>query len=202
VSKFNPRNGDSERSDKLLATSYFVNEKIRVPQMQVIDQTGQNLGVISKFEALRAAQDAGLDLVQVGEKDDVIIAKIMDFGKFLYAKKKQLSDAKKKQKIIQLKEIKLRPNIDNNDYNTKLRKAVDFLKEGKKVKFTLQFRGREFIMIKELGTKFFERINKDLTDQQIGARKNKSSRFGIILHGSAQRLLSLFSQSIAFIQIN
>lgn len=168
MSKFNSRNSDSERSDKLLATSYFVNEKIRVPQMQVIDQTGQNLGVISKFEALRAAQDAGLDLVQVGEKDDVIIAKIMDFGKFLYAKKKQLSDAKKKQKIIQLKEIKLRPNIDDNDYNTKLRKAVDFLKEGKKVKFTLQFRGREFIMIKELGARFFERINKDLTDQQIG----------------------------------
>ncbi|MBU4269872.1 translation initiation factor IF-3 [Candidatus Dependentiae bacterium] len=168
MSKFKQGNGQPERSDKLLATSYFVNEKIRASQMQVIGADGENFGVISKFEALRAAQDAGLDLVQVGEKDNVIIAKIMDFGKFLYAKKKQLGDAKKKQKIIQIKEVKLRPNIDDNDYNTKLRKAVEFLKDGKKVKFTLQFRGREFIMIKELGARLFERINKDLTDQQIG----------------------------------
>jgi len=168
VSKFKPRNLETDRNDKLLATSHFVNEKIRAAVMQVIDDAGQNLGVISKAEALKAAENAGLDLVVVGEKDGVAIAKLMNFGKFLYKKKKQLSESKKKQKIIQIKEIKLRPNIDENDFNTKLKQAVNFLTEGKKVKFTVQFKGREFIMIKELGGNFFERINKHLEDQKIG----------------------------------
>lgn len=168
-----------KNSTKLLASNYFVNEKIKIPRLQVIDHNGNNLGVISREQALDIAEQAGLDLVQVGEKDDIIIAKIIDFGKFLYAKKKQLSEAKKKQKVIQIKEIKMRPNIGDNDYQIKLKRAIGFLKEGKKVKFTLRFRGREFIMIKELGQNFFARIDSDLAEQGLGTLlKEKEQRGG------------------------
>ena len=166
---------------KMPSNDHFVNERIKYLKIQVIDQNGNNLGVIPKREALAAARDAGLDLVQVGqnEKEGIGIAKIMDFGKFLYTKKKQLSEAKKKQKIIQIKEIKMRPNIGDQDYNTKLKKAEEFLKEGKKVKFTLQFRGREFIMINELGKKIFARIEQDLTDRKLGSLiQEKEQRSG------------------------
>ena len=143
----------------IIASNYLVNEKIKAKNMMVIDHEGNNLGVISKQEALDCAERAELDLVQVGEKDSTVIAKIIDFGKFLYTKKKQLSLAKKKQKIIQIKEVKLRPNIGDQDFLTKMKRAVEFLKSGKKVKFTLQFRGRQFIMINELGRNFFNRIH-------------------------------------------
>ena len=164
--RFNNNNQNS--NNKTLSSNYEVNEQIKAPKVQVINHEGENLGLISKDEALNLAEEAGLDLVQVGVKDTTVITKIMDFGKFLYAKKKQLSEAKKKQKIIQLKEIKLRPNIGDQDYNTKLNKAIEFLTSGKKVKFTVQFRGREFIMINELGRKVFERIDRDLSDRNIG----------------------------------
>jgi len=166
VSKHRFRNNNN--NNKPQSSNYLVNEKIIESKVQVINQDGQNLGLLSKEEALSLAQEANLDLVQVGQKDSVVITKIMDFGKFLYTKKKQLSEAKKKQKIIQVKEIKIRPNIGDQDYNTKLNKAVEFLKEGKKVKFTLQFRGREFIMINELGNKIFSRVERDLTDRKLG----------------------------------
>lgn len=177
MSRFKPRY-NSKVNSKLLASSYFVNEKIRVTELMVIDQKGENLGVISKNRALDLAEDAELDLVQVGEKDNVLIAKIMDFGKFLYAKKKQLSESKKKHKIVQVKEVKMRPNIGENDYQTKLKRAITFLKEGKKVKFTLQFRGREFIMIRELGRKFFNRIDKDLEEQELGSLVQEKEQRG------------------------
>lgn len=151
-----------------LAGEYSVNEKIKEQKIQVIDQDGKNLGVIGKKEALSLAQAAGLDLVQVGQKDDFAIGKIMDFGKFLYIKKKQLSESKKKQKIIQIKEIKMRPNIGEQDYKTKMNQAINFLKEGKKVKFTLQFKGREMIMGHELGQNFFNKINNDLVAANLG----------------------------------
>lgn len=153
---------------KTPGSDHFVNEEIRYLKIQVIGQDGSNLGVLAKRDALTQARNVGLDLVQVGEKEGVGIAKIMDFGKFLYTKKKQLNEAKKNQKIIQIKEIKLRPNIADQDYKTKLNHAVEFLKDGKKVKFTLQFRGREFIMMNELGQQFFDRINKDLQESNIG----------------------------------
>lgn len=176
MSRFKPKD---DSPSKLIASNYFVNEKIRSPKVQVIDQKGENLGSVSRDQALYLAEQAGLDLVQVGQKGDAIITKIMDFGKFLYAKKKQLSEAKKKQKIVQIKEVKLRPNIDDNDYKTKLKKAVEFLKEGKKVKFTLQFRGREFIMMREIGHNFFERIYADLLKEDIGTLlKDKEQKGG------------------------
>ncbi|MBD3273314.1 translation initiation factor IF-3 [Candidatus Dependentiae bacterium] len=178
MSRFKPRYNNKKSNNKLLANNYQVNEKIRASNVQVIDEKGENLGVLPKQEALRLAENAELDLVKVGEKGDMPITKIMDFGKFLYAKKKQLIESKKKHKIVQVKEIKMRPNIGENDYKTKLNRAIKFLNEGKKVKFTIQFRGREFIMIKELGRNFFERINKDLEEQNLGTLVEEKEQRG------------------------
>ena len=129
-----------------------VNDGIRSDSIMVIDESGNNHGVLSKRQALTLAEELGSDLVQVGEKEGVVVAKIMDYGKFLYTKKKQLNDAKKNQK----------------DYLTKMNKAIEFFRNGDKVKFTLQFKGREVIMMHELGKKFFERIEHDLAQQELG----------------------------------
>lgn len=156
-------NHRKEQSNKPL-----VNEQIRAREIRLITETGENVGVVSKQEALTRANDAGLDLVQIGEQDEFVIAKIMDFGKHLYTKKKQQHEAKKKQKVIQIKEIKMRPAIGDQDYKIKFNRAVGFLKEGKRVKFTLQFRGRQMIMMRELGDKHFSRIHQDLLKQDLG----------------------------------
>ena len=168
-----------EKNDNELQSKYFVNENIRVSSLVVIDQNGENLGQISREQALTLAQEAGLDLVQVGEKDTVVIAKIMDFGKFLYTKKKQLNDARKHQKVIQVKELKIRPNIGDQDYNTKLNQVATFLVDGKKVKFTLQFKGREISMMDDSGRKMFARITQNLAARQIGTLvEEKENRMG------------------------
>lgn len=145
-----------------------VNDQIRANRIRLITHTGENVGVVSRREALDMAEEAGLDLVKIGEQDSEVIAKIMDLGKHLYLKKKQQSEAKKKQKVIQIKEIKMRPNIGDQDYLVKFNRAVQFLQDGKRVKFTLQFRGREMIMMRETGTRFFERIHHDLEERQLG----------------------------------
>lgn len=165
VSKYKGRNS---KIKDILSEKYLVNDKIIAQEIMVIGSEGPKEGTYSKREALSMAAEEGLDLVQVGVKDSVAIAKIMDFGKFLYAKKKQLSDAKKHQKIIQVKEIKIRPNIGDQDFLTKLKQATNFLKSGKKVKFTLQFRGRQMLVRNELGEKMFERIINYLTEQKVG----------------------------------
>ncbi len=138
----------------------LINEKIRGLQIQLITYEGENLGIISRDEALKLAFDAGLDLVQISEegKDGVPIAKIMDFGKSLYEKKKKLHDSKKHQKVIQIKEIKLRPKIGEHDYLTKINQMIQFLKEGKRVKITLSFRGRENISKEGRGEELFQKI--------------------------------------------
>jgi translation initiation factor IF-3 len=161
------------------AHKYQVNELIKADKIMVIDADGENVGVLSKQQAIMKAYDAGLDLVQVGEKDAVVIAKIMDFGKFLYEKKKQTSESKKHQKIIQIKEIKIRPNIGEQDYLTKLNHAAQFFADDKKVKFTLQFKGREIAMMEDLGSKLFMRISKDLASRDIGTLvEEKDNRAG------------------------
>ena len=151
-----------------LRSKYLVNEQIRSAKIRLIIETGENIGVVSRSEAMARAEQTGLDLVKIGEQDSVVIAKLMDFGKYLYTKKKQQNEAKKKQKVIQIKEIKMRPNIGDQDYLVKFNRAVKFLKDGKRVKFTLQFRGREMIMMKEIGPKFFQRIHDDLEKQDLG----------------------------------
>jgi len=123
-----------------------INEHIRTPQLQVITHEGENVGVIARNQALRMADDAGLDLVVINDAgpEGVPIAKIMDHGKVLYEKKKKQSEGKK-QHTIQVKEIKLRPKIGEHDFQTKIKQAVSFLKSGKRVKVSLFFRGRENI---------------------------------------------------------
>jgi translation initiation factor IF-3 len=154
------RNNDQQR--------YFVNETIRADSLLVIGDNGENFGIMSKRDAIFKARALELDLVQVGEKDGKIVAKIMDFGKFLYMKKKQLNEARKHQKVILIKELKFRPYIGDQDYKTKLNQAEQFFKEDKKVKFTLQFKGREIATMDEVGARFFTRINNDLTERKVG----------------------------------
>jgi len=146
----------------------LVNDQIRSPQLQVITHEGENIGVISRNDALRMAEQAGLDLVMIAEKgkDGVPVAKVMNVGKVLYEKKKKLSEAKKKQKVIQIKEIKLRPTIGVHDYQTKINHVVDFLKSGKHVKITIFFRGREGITKQERGAELFRKVNS--TFEELG----------------------------------
>ena len=130
----------------------------------MIDQSGDNQGVMDTPAALDLAQNAGLDLVEIsaGEKG-IPICKIADRGRMMYEKQKKASEAKKKQKIVDTKEVKLRPNIDTHDYDTKMRNANKFLSNGDKVKFTMRFRGREMAH-QNLGLAVLERIREDLAD--------------------------------------
>lgn len=148
-----------------------INEKIGFDKMQVISHEGKNLGVLSKNEALKIASENRLDLVLMSDQggQGYPVAKIMDFGKALYAKKKQLADAKKHQHVVEIKELKLRPKIDEHDYQTKLNQAIQFLKNAKHVKITLMFRGREVANLNEKGFEFFDKINNSL--QQAGLTK-------------------------------
>ena len=147
----------------------LVNERIRASNLQVITHTGENIGVISRQEALRIAEDANLDLVVIADKgpNEVPIVKIMDFGKALYEKKKKLAEAKKHQKVIQVKEIKMRPKIGEHDYQTKINRAIEFLNDGKRVKISLFFRGRENITKEERGREFFERVDKTFEEHDL-----------------------------------
>lgn len=137
--------------------------------VQVIAADGQNLGVISRQEAMNQARLSELDLVLIAptSKDGVPIVKIMDFGKVLYSKKKKMTEAKKHQKVIQVKEIKLRPKIADHDFFTKLKQAVQFLKDGKRLKITLFFRGREIATKEERGSFLFEKIDAYFLEQGL-----------------------------------
>jgi translation initiation factor IF-3 len=120
-----------------------VNHRIRVPEVRVVLDDGSQLGVMSTSDALKAAEERGLDLVEVNPKSSPPVCKILDFGKYKYEEKKRASDAKRKQTVVELKEVKLRPKTDDHDLNVKVRAAKRFLEGGNKVKFTVRFRGRE-----------------------------------------------------------
>ena len=120
-----------------------INQRIRVPEVRVIGDAGEMLGVMSTGEALRRAQERGLDLVEVNPKAEPPVCKILDFGKFKYDEKKKAREQKRKQTVIEIKEIKLRPKTDDHDLAFKARAAQRFLEAGHKVKFTVRFRGRE-----------------------------------------------------------
>ena len=122
---------------------YRINEQIDVPEVRLIDDAGEMLGVVSLREAMARAEDAGLDLVEVSPTAQPPVCKILDYGKFKYEAQKKANAARKKQRVIEVKEIKMRPSIDDNDYNIKMRKIFSFLEEGDKVKVTMRFRGRE-----------------------------------------------------------
>jgi translation initiation factor IF-3 len=138
-----------------------VNFEINVPNVRLVGADGEMIGVVSTREALAAAEDAGLDLVEISPNADPPVCKILDFGKFKYEQQKKKNEARKKQKVIEVKEIKLRPNIDDHDYDVKMRSATNFLEEGDKVKVTMRFRGRE-MMHQELGMNVLMRVKDQL----------------------------------------
>jgi translation initiation factor IF-3 len=138
-----------------------VNEEIRVPQVRLIDEEGEMQGVMTAREALARAYAVGLDLLEISPNAEPPVCKILDFGKFKYEQQKKKNEARKKQKVIEIKEVKVRPNIDENDYQVKLRAMKSFIDEGDKVKVTLRFRGREMAH-QDLGIKVLERIRADM----------------------------------------
>jgi translation initiation factor IF-3 len=130
---------------------------INVPNVRLIDAEGENRGVVSTRDAIAMAMDAGLDLVEVSPGADPPVCKILDLGKFKYEAQKKRNEARKKQKTIEVKEIKMRPNIDDHDYIVKMKSMVRFLDEGDKVKVTLRFRGREMAH-QDLGQKVLQKV--------------------------------------------
>ena len=140
-----------------------INEDIRVPRVLLIDEHGEKQGVMPTGSALEAAQEAGLDLVEVSPNSDPPVCKILDYGKFKYEEQKKKNEAKKKQKVIEVKEIKLRPGIDDHDYDVKMRSMVKFVEEGDKVKVTMRFRGRE-LAHQDIGMGVLMRVRDDLDE--------------------------------------
>ena len=138
-----------------------INEMIKAPEVRLIGAEGEQIGVVSREDALDRSANIGLDLVIVADNADPPVCKIMDYGKFKYEEQKKKNEARKKQKTIDVKEIKLRPNIDSHDYDVKMRSMVKFLNEGDKVKVTMRFRGREMAH-QNLGLDVLHRVRDDL----------------------------------------
>jgi translation initiation factor IF-3 len=138
-----------------------VNHRIRVPEVRVIAADGTQLGILASHEAIRMAQEQGLDLVEVNPKAEPPVCKIMDFGKFKYEEKKKANEAKKKQNVVEIKEVKVRPKTDDHDLETKIKHIRRFLEEGNKAKITVRFRGRE-ITHPEKGREVIDEILKAL----------------------------------------
>ncbi len=140
-----------------------VNRDIAVAQVRLIDEQGENVGIVATDAALERAEDVGLDLVEISPGAEPPVCKILDYGRFKYQDQKKKSEARKKQKIIEVKEIKMRPNIDQHDYDVKMRSIQRFIAEGDKVKVTMRFRGREMVH-QELGLKVLDRVRDQLDE--------------------------------------
>jgi translation initiation factor IF-3 len=140
-----------------------INGEISVMQLRLVDERGEMVGVVSRNEALDMAADAGLDLVEIAPNADPPVCKILDFGKFKYEEQKKKNEARKKQKVIEVKEVKFRPSIDDHDYDVKMRSMQKFIGEGDKVKVTMRFRGRE-LAHQELGMDVLMRVKGDLDE--------------------------------------
>jgi translation initiation factor IF-3 len=139
------------------------NEFIVSPKVRVIDENGENLGVLLTPEAIEQAAEVGLDLVEVSPNADPPVAKFLDVGKYKYEVQKKANLARKSQRTQEIKEIKMRPNIDDHDYDVKMKKVFAFIGEGDKVKITLRFRGRE-LAHGELGMRLLQRVQEDVTE--------------------------------------
>ena len=140
--------------------THRINNKIDSREVRLIDAEGNNVGVVPTRQALIMAEEANLDLVEISPDAKPPVAKILDFGKFKFQEQKKANEARKKQRVIEIKEIKLRPMIDDHDYDVKLKAAKRFFEEGDKVKVTLRFRGREMDH-QELGHKLLDKVKKD-----------------------------------------
>ncbi|WP_417249237.1 translation initiation factor IF-3 [Celeribacter sp.] len=146
-----------------------INDKIRSPEIRLIGAEGENVGVVTPARAMEMAAAAGLDLVEISPNATPPVCKIMDFGKFKYEQQKRESEARKKQKIIEIKEVKFRPGTDTHDYEVKMRNVYKFLEKGDKVKVTMRFRGREMAH-QDLGRQLLERVAEDI--KEIGKVEN------------------------------
>lgn len=157
----NTRNSKFPRSnnDKLPRT----NEYISSPSVRVVDEEGDMLGVMPTEQALELAKQRGLDLVEISPNAEPPVCKIIDFGKYKYEEQKRANDAKKKQKTVQVKEVKVRPNIGDHDYQVKIRSIEKFISAGNKVKVSLRFRGRE-ITHQDIAIRLMERIIEDIQE--------------------------------------
>jgi len=146
-----------------------VNEKIRAAEIRLIGADGDNVGVVSPERAMDMAEAAGLDLVEISPNANPPVCKIMDYGKYKYEQQKRESEARKKQKVIEVKEVKFRPNTDTHDYDVKMRNVLKFLEKGDKVKVTLRFRGREMAH-QDLGRELLNRVAGDV--KEVGKVEN------------------------------
>ena len=140
-----------------------INERIRVPQVRLVDESGQMLGVMSTRDALEKAMERGFDLVMVSPNANPPVCRIMDYGKYKYEQSKKARKAKKKQHVVHVKEVKMRPGIEQHDYEFKMNHARRFLEHNDKVKFSLIFRGREVTHL-DIGQRVMERVAKDLEE--------------------------------------
>ncbi|WP_081092624.1 translation initiation factor IF-3 [Cupriavidus metallidurans] len=140
-----------------------INREISAPELRLVGVDNEQLGIVKFMDALRLAEDKDLDLVEIAPNATPPVARIMDYGKFKYEEAKRAHEAKLKQKIIQVKEVKFRPGTDDGDYNVKLRNLRRFLEEGDKTKITLRFRGREMAH-QEIGARVLERLKADLEE--------------------------------------
>lgn len=155
-----------------IAKDMMVNDGIRARELRLIDQNGEQLGVKSKVEALQIAERANLDVVLVAPNAKPPVARIMDYGKYRFEQQKKDREARKKQKVINIKEVRLSPTIDVNDFNTKLRNARKFLEKGDKVKASIRFKGRA-ITHKEIGQKVLDRLAEETADLASVEQKPK-----------------------------
>ena len=150
-----------------------INEEIRAREVQLIDTTGDNKGAVPIETALSMAEAAGLDLVEIAPNSSPPVCKILDYGKYKFQAQKKAAEARKKQKVVEVKEIKLRPMIDDHDYDVKMRAMQRFFEEGDKVKITLRYRGREMAH-QEIGTKLLDKVKADVADY---AKVEQDARF-------------------------
>ena len=151
------------RQDKRAAQRPPINENITAREVRLIGAEGEQIGIVSIQEAMAAAEEAKLDLVEISPDAEPPVCRIMDYGKHIFEKKKQQAAARKNQKIIQIKEIKFRPGTEEGDYKVKLRNLIKFLSEGDKAKVSLRFRGREMAH-QELGMELLKRVEADLAE--------------------------------------
>ena len=149
--------------ERAAASGPRMNEDIRVPEVRLIDHTGQNVGVVTTEDAMARAIAAGLDLVEISPDASPPVAKILDYGKFKYQEQKKQAEARKRQKVVEMKEIKMRPSIDDHDYDVKMRSIKRFFEEGDKVKITLRFRGREMAHM-DIGMELLKKVKRDIDE--------------------------------------
>lgn len=147
----------------LISKDWRVNEEIRVKEIRLVSEDGEQLGIVPIREALQIAQERGVDLVEVAPSAKPPVCRLMDYGKFKFEQSKRDKEARKKQKVISIKEVKMRPNIEDHDFEVKTKNARKFLSAGDKVKFTIMFRGRE-ITHPELGQKLCQKFAANLAD--------------------------------------